>query len=527
MTMDRQKMLAEKLASLRATDEIIDVEAEPVITPTVTQSAPAEGAKKKSRVQPRKSALLEVSEPVIEVSDEQVRTKDEFTAVIDRPVSSSLRGNPFARQKKLDKKKQAELERKWSATEAGTVRGAGFQSIAKALASKIGDEAVYSSDEDFARLYYGIPVASIAFEWLLGNDVLPLGLPIMLAGAWGTGKSALLYEMFRWTCLSNGLAHLIDTELKADDTMLEALVDRKKNEAFFLMSQAKTVELAQETLLFMSAEVKKLMEGTKEVPGPGRVFPYLIGLDSYAGAPAQEQAGKVINQGYAARGYSELALSYSRFLPVFISEMAHWPFGLVVINHLTEGTKEDGSGIKVYKTKGGTSVNFREGLEFHLFRRSAIRTAKFSGIEVEIRNAKNSFGPTGKRMLARFLSWVIDDPVTGLPVTKVMWDWHFSLVKLLPSLEGDAKKRLLERGVNLIVDPKSLVNTPRVRMPALGMGVGEYLPYAEFGALLLSQPQVCDLLRDALNIKRRYPVIGPGPDVTQGLLQGTSFDGEE
>ena len=523
------RMMQEAMQAGVGPDEIIDVVAEPVVSQPIVEEPKH---KVKPRINARKSPLLESAppvEPVIRLNhtDEDDEDVDEITrAATTIRTSSAIIKNPFDDDRKLDKKKREALAKKWSPESAGSVRAAGFQAVVSSLTKTLGSSAVYQSEEDFNRLYYGIPVASIAFEYLIANDVLPLSAMSMIAGAWGSGKSALLYEIFRWTCAANGTTQLIDTELKADPELMNGLINRKLNEDFFFLSQAYTVEDVQQTLTVMYSEMKSFMLGTKEAPGPGRVFPFIIGVDSYAGAPAKELSEKIKSQGFASRGFSEIAMLYSRFLPTIVSELANWPFGLIVVNHLSRDSQAEMNGVPVYKTKGGTAVNFREGIELHMFKKKKIETAKFRGIEVDMLTAKNSFGPTGNRITSRLLSWIDDDPETGLPVTRFAWDWDYALVKLLLKLEGDLKKRLAERGVNLREGPGTTVSNPRVRMPALGMGKDEFLPYKQFGALLRDSPAVGDLLRDALNIKRRPQLVGPGPEVTRSLLQGERY-GEE
>ena len=518
-------------------DEIIDVEPEepetavpdpapiPESAPTPVDSTP------KRKIKARKSPLLAAEDlPPQSAASSKPAARAKVTAPIDSQevkASSAIILNPLADNRKIDKKTREALERKWAASEASTTRGAGLKSIMSTLATKIGQESVFVGDDDYKRLFYGVPVPSIAFEYAIANDVIPLGKPVMIAGAWESGKSALLFEILRWFCLSNGMAQLIDTEHKVDEGLMQALLDYRKHKEVFAMVRSESLEHTQTIMVETIKMMKKILIGTKENPGPGKVIPFAMGLDSFAGAPAQESSDKIMSKGFAERSFSALALSYSQFLPVFVSELANWPFALFIVNHLTQDMSSGTSNQPSYKTKGGSAVNFRESFELHMFRRKRIQTSRFSGIEVEIRVAKNSFGPTGRKITTRMLSWVVDDPETGIPETKFVWDWHYALVKMLSTIEGEAKQRLKDRGVNLFVDPASSVNTPRVRMPALGMAPNEYLPYTEFGAAFLQMPRVGDLVRDALNIRRRPQLIGPGQAVTQQLLQGEYADGTE
>jgi len=54
---------------------------------------------------------------------------------------------------------------------------------------------------------------------------------------------------------------------------------------------------------------------------------------------------------------------------------------------------------------------------------------------------------------------------------------------------------------------------------AVGMGKDEYLPFQEVGQLIQDNEEVCNRIRDALNIKRRYHLDRPYDEIIKDHLK--------
>ncbi len=145
--------------------------------------------------------------------------------------------------------------------------------------------------------------------------------------------------------------------------------------------------------------------------------------------------------------------------------------------------------------------------------KSKFKNAQFEGIGIRLHCAKNSFGPTGRKIKTRFLWWIEDNPETGEPRDVFLWDWNWAICTLLNEMDGIQKQRLTDR--DLIIKCKSPAADVEclANFRAVGMGKEEYLPFQEVGQLIQDNPEVCARIRDALNIKKRYQLDRPYDDL--------------
>lgn len=284
-----------------------------------------------------------------------------------------------------------------------------------------------------------------------------------------------------------------------------------------ISNRASTVDQMQKIVTHYVHEMKKLLLGTKEEPGPGKTVPVCLCVDSLAGVGAEENIEKIMKAGQATRMHPIAALLNSHYLPALKSQIKDWPFTLLVVNHLKEKVDEQGNTRKY--TLGGQTFNFHESFELrNSVWKSKFSTAEFEGIGITIECAKNSFGPTGRRIRTRFLWWV-DDDENGQPRDRFVWDWNWSTVTLLHDLytEGNERirSRLRERGLAITCrSPKADVEC-LANFPAVGMAKDEFAGFQDVGQRIHDNPEVCDLIREALNIKRRYWLDRPYDEIAE------------
>lgn len=261
-----------------------------------------------------------------------------------------------------------------------------------------------------------------------------------------------------------------------------------------------------------------MLIGTKENPGPGKTVPCVVAIDSLAGATSTEIQEKILKEGNANRTHPVNALKNTIYLTGIKKQFENWPFTLLVVNHLKE--KTDDMGNTHHYTLGGQSFNFHESFELqNRVWKSKFKNAQFEGIGIRIHCAKNSFGPTGRNIKTRFLWWIEDDPETGEPHDVFLWDWNWALCTLLNEMEGIQKQRLKDRDLVITCkSPKADIEC-LANFPAIGMGKKEFLPFQEVGQLIQENEEVCDRIRDALNIKRRYVLDRPYDEIVQQHLE--------
>lgn len=417
--------------------------------------------------------------------------------------------------RKLTTKGQESLRARWGVENRGKSRDGLMEGLMIAARNKFGADRVFGSREELGQLAIGIPTPSLAFEYVIANDIFPLSSVVMLAGSWGSCKSALAYEFFRWFYEMQGIAVHIDTEDKFDADFACDIMRVPHNETPIISNRANSVEQMQKMMTHYIGQLQKMLIGTKENPGPGKIIPCIAAIDSLAGAASEENQEKIMKNGMAGRSHPVEALINTGYLKGIKKQFENWPFTLLIVNHLK--TKTDDMGNSRNYTLGGEAFNFHESFEIqNSVWKAKFKNGQFSGIGVRLHCAKNSFGPTGHRIKTRFLWWVEDDKETGEPRDVFLWDWNWSLCTLLHELEGTEKARLKDRGLTIKCKSPTADIDCLANFPAVGMGKEEYLPFQEVGQLIQEDDKVCELIRDALNIKRRYHLDRPFDDIIQG-----------
>ena len=414
--------------------------------------------------------------------------------------------------KKLTKKQQVSLA---DFRTMGKARDKRMDAIAKGirdrLRTKNGFTGVYSGKES-KDLVVGIPLPSLAFEFLLANDVLPLSIIIQLVAKWGTGKSGLVADMFRWFDDAGGMGFHMENETKFSPEWFESIMGTPCFDRLTPQRCTSIDDWQQRTTASIDA-MKAAMEGTAADPGPGRTFPVMFSVDSIMGKLTAESQKKIAEEGFAGRGFPIEALAISRYLSSVPSWLDGWPFLLVLVNHLKE--KQDEHGNKQRATAGGVATNFLETFELEMKKtKSKIACEAFDGFQVDIICQKNSLGVTGRSITTRVLWWEEPDPLDESQwKQKTVWDWDWSTVHLLHSIlhvkgaNPKLKKNLQDVDFHLDCPSVSDIEN-RAWSKTLGMRKEDALPWNEVGAMIRQNAEVRDRLRHALRIKRRALLAG-------------------
>ena len=417
-------------------------------------------------------------------------------------------------KRRLTKKGKETLRSRWNQKNSGVSRDGMMNQLLDSARDKFGSDRIFGSREELEQLCVGIPTPSLAFEYCIANDIFPLQSVMMLAGSWGTCKSALSYEFFRWVYELSGINVHIDTEDKFDGEFASDIMRVPHGVNPIISSRANSLEQMQQMLTHYLQQVQKSLIGNKENPGPGKIIPCCFTLDSLAAAASEENQEKILKAGNAGRAHPVEALKNTGYLKSIKKQFEGWPFTLLIVNHLK--SKTDDMGRTQEYTLGGEAFNFHESFQINnSVWKSKFKNSKFSGIGIRMKCSKNSFGPTGRAIRTRFLWWVEDDEETGEPRDVFLWDWNWAICTLLNEAEGQEKARLLDRGINIkckspAADVECLAN-----LTMLGMGKDEYLPFQEVGQMIHDNEEVSELIRDALNIKRRYHLDRPFDEIEQ------------
>lgn len=407
----------------------------------------------------------------------------------------------------LTKKAKQSLE-VWN----GRTRGKQLDSLVKAhigaARSKFGHSGVFHGT-DTENLVIGIPIPALAFEWVIGQDVFPLGLIMQIVAKHGTGKSGLLAEIGRWFDMAGGITVLNENETKFSPHWYESIMGQEAYNRMQL-NRCSSVESWQRHLTFdIQSEdgYKKTLLGTKKEPGPGRTVPILFGVDSVMGKMSELSQELIRKEGMAGRGYPVEALIIARYMRTLPQWIDGWPFSVVLINHLSLKQNADTHQEERHKG-GGVLINFQESFEIELRKVGPKRfeTQEYEGFYLDIDCAKNSFGPTHRTAKVKVVWWEEpDDDGSYRQVTK--WDWDWATTNLLCNImTGDKHVRMKKhlKDVDFHMEFKSPTSHSAAAWSrTLGVPQKQPLSFSDMGEAIRNSPEVTDRLRQALRIRRR------------------------
>lgn len=406
---------------------------------------------------------------------------------------------------KISKKKRQDLSVKWNADNRSKKLDGMMDGMTLAARQKFNADSVFGSAEDFKQVVVGIPSRSLAWQYLTGNDVIPLSSLVQLSGKWGTCKSTLAYEMFRWFYEFGGRSVHLDTESKYNPKLCANVMRYGDDDRAVIYNKCESLEDWQRRLEFYVSQFKSAMLGTVAEPGPGKVIPIVFGVDSLKAASSEERKEKVKQRGHGDRGFPIEALKNSDFLSAWKTELDYWPFLVVLVNHLKE--KTDDLGRTTEYTPGGELVSFLETLEIRTSVWSKrIANSQFEGVGVRLTCAKNSLAPTNRRIRTRFIWWT-EMSEDKEPSSFHVWDWNWATVAMLHEImtthKGPEKGMLKDLGWSMDVKSPAADIECLANVPLLGMSKGDFLPWQEVGEMIHGSPEVMALLQKGLGIEVR------------------------
>ena len=86
-----------------------------------------------------------------------------------------------------------------------------------------------AADLSSHRSFIGVPIPSIALQWVLNTNVLPLSRMLEFGGAPECCKSTFLYEVIRWFLDAGGHAVLFETEAKDNSQLRHGVFHNDSN----------------------------------------------------------------------------------------------------------------------------------------------------------------------------------------------------------------------------------------------------------------------------------------------------------
>ena len=292
------------------------------------------------------------------------------------------------------------------------------------MARAIAKSGAISSGLDAVKRFYGGPdLGSIALEYLLSSNVLPLGIILQLFGPEGSGKSTLAADLLNRCFLSNGgEANLIDTEQKINESLMRGILgDEPIQDGRFTVTRAPVLEQAQTVLTTLAKELNKLTHGSKKGEAPHMLG---VALDSFRVA-AQATIDAVLKSGHASKAFAAEANLWRQYLGAFMSLLQYSPMTLIIVNHQVEKESPAGYG-KVYDVGGGLALKFYETYRIQV--KTIRKVSKVNDVysDLVLTTFKNSNGESKNQVSPRIVYRSPD-----LEEGRVLVDWSVADANLL------------------------------------------------------------------------------------------------
>ena len=294
-----------------------------------------------------------------------------------------------------------------------TISAADFMQVQLAGAQKKFGMNCYKANEHYIR-QFGIPLPSLALQYMFGVENLPFGRMYGFRGATESFKSSMVFYLLRNIMAQEGLGILVETERKVSDTLMEGIIQ----EYMDLLQQynADTLEMAQGQLTFAMEFIKKNLVD--------RNIPYGLGWDSLRGVLSEATSNKISADGHYSKSYSAEAHALSPFFAKMVEELSFWPMMLFFVQHEKKKQAEG------YGGGGGTASLGGDAPGFHatvLTRSRVIKSVTEGSLNpyatIEYRTVKNNLGVKGRRCEVNLYFNQEYDEETGMNEHKYWFDW--------------------------------------------------------------------------------------------------------
>lgn len=391
-------------------------------------------------------------------------------------------------------------------TDVSAIRSAMLQQSILVARKEFSDVNICAAG-DANKIVVGLPLPCLAMEFLIQNNVWPLGRFTQIVGRHGTCKSALCFEMVKWFKEAQGMSYLFENETKYSSDMALSLIGYPKTpeDEVFVHIPCHSVDDWQSKLQTMIKWCKDQMS-KKEV---GRKFPVLFLVDSLMGKLAKESQDKIEKVGYADRSHPLEAMMINSFLKKIPQDIEEWPMCLVATNHLKPSKNEQG--LPERKIAGGYAPGFQETFELEMSRDASAKinnideeNFEMGGLKLILTCKKNSLGETDRKIKAS-IKWVHrEDEETGEFRQYTEWDWPSATVHLLDSYDAVRRER-----INEVVHIGG--NGNRWHSKTYGVPASDPISAHDLGLLIEADEPTKDKLRKLFGIKTRK-VYQPGID---------------
>ena len=341
----------------------------------------------------------------------------------------------------------------------------------------------------------GVPLPSLALEYLTSSSVLFLGRLYGISGPSESFKSTLALALGREVVRYGGGVGLVETEGgKISPATIRSMWGDQHAESCVLEC-VESLEAAQDMLTWFYKFI------TKKRPNRDAMFCLIV--DSLTGAASDDRHAQIMKDGHGRRDYAYEAQFWTQWLRTFASRLAKWPIPLIYVNH--EKQAMDGSNPNAKTKPGGVAQDFYALIYLSSTKIRSNETLDKVTTQVRIKVTKNSFGLPKRR---------VDLPVVvDLSGDRPIIDYDF----------GHATAHLLAGGDSRIKDichvttTSDSITAATRRFSCKQLGLSK-VTGAELGHVVHEDSELMDRLRKAMHITKYRTFDGVMPDYGEAVV---------
>jgi hypothetical protein len=366
-----------------------------------------------------------------------------------------------------------------------------------------------------------VPIPPISLQWLINANGWPLGRMTSCGGKPKTFKSTFGFQLMAWTVQAGGIAQLLDTEGKVNESLLRLMMLGSglplTGSLRCGLTHAHSFEAWHNSLLYTAD--KWLRDFSKPENCP---YPAAYVVDSLTGANSQSATDELAageDTGMSRTGQLNAKRLYAFFRDTarMFHEVSHaktaktwkrsyqpWPSFFHFVHQLREG----GGQYEPDTKSGGASPDFFTSLDIKFTNarggpygsKTVIDTGGRTGKHIDMQVNYSSMGPSGKSQHISVPVLIGAATEQGVPGTQTVgvYDWGAADTHFLVS-QYDKIKHLFD------IENKRANSCKEVRSTALGMT--DFVHMSEFGEMVQDNKELMKAIRGCLGIPTKEEFI--------------------
>lgn len=365
---------------------------------------------------------------------------------------------------------------------------------------------------------FGFPLPHYAQQYLFGATGLRIGVFHSIAGAPGSCKSPLLFDLMGHVCSSKeenglgGLGFLFELETKISPTLFQSVLARYGETVHdtLLVIKDPTIEDALTTIH------KKILPMYRKNFANNSV-PLIIGIDSIGGSASKDMVDKMNKEGAVGKGFGEKSHIMKNFCENAGAIIAELPVVIMCINQEKEQISTMSYGPAQKRITGGVSQTFKDG---HMISASSMNKGKGNCRLITLRTTKTSF--CDQRKIEVEFSWNLfgssEEDSYGHK-----FNWALASAKCLADPEKGVGE--IRDIANVSVSDKNLVTCPQLGLRSVQPEEFEEALFAPENAAVLNALRVYQKIEVIKDVNEYATYLKDRKGTLKGLKEELKQEG--